>query len=102
MSKLTDIQKSKLSEAFRSAFRTAEALDNRVLFFKLGLTFEKLELNVDDPLHALYPALIDIANEDGWIADLIEAAVKENPTNIDLGAFYREWKRVEQLVDQQS
>ncbi len=89
---LNQTQKQDLVAALKAGFPTKAGLE-RVLFLGLGKSFVGLGLDEGEPGRILAPKLVELAERDGWIADLIEAAVRENPTNEQLGQFYKEWKQ---------
>jgi hypothetical protein len=84
MAKLTGSQYERLLEALLSAFPRPRDL-RRMLRLKLGLNF-------DDVVQAgtgrdMVFELIETAEAEGWIADLVAAAREQNPMNADLAAI---------------
>src|SRR6266571_6174457 len=74
---------NELTEAISDAFRTPAKL-NRMLRFRLGKRLN--EITLADNLIDMVFGLIDAAESEGWVDQLIIAALNENPGNPKLRA----------------
>jgi len=77
----TPQQYKKLRDALISAFPEKSRLE-QMLYFQLGRNLN--EITRDSDLQDITFKLIQVAEAEGWLLDLVSAARKENPRNSQL------------------
>src|SRR5262249_35894929 len=88
---LTGPQKKRFGEALRSAFPTPEGLEE-LLSLRLDRPYVDLVPRNANYKHAVFK-VIESAEEEGWTAELLEAALADNPRNDLLQRFARQLGR---------
>ncbi len=84
---LSGQQRKKLLEALNDAFRDKASLE-RMLAFELDKNLGEIAGGIN--LQEIVFNLIQIADAQGWIEDLVRAACKSNPGNLKLKAIAQE------------
>ena len=69
-------QQEKLNDAFTKAFPTKQSLEQML---KFGLDKRLHEIVLEDSLKNMFFKLVEAADAEGWLENLIAAAIKQNP-----------------------
>ena len=81
---LTPAEEEKLNKAMLSAF-SVDSL-KMMLRFKLGKTLDHY-VSPSEGLRNVVFKIVNIANQEGWLGDLVDGALASNPGNRELTAF---------------